>query len=66
MNPKKKSILTKVVDLQKKGEGTMSATTQNFVYEYGKKKNDKPEPKISAAELKEIRAAFAKYLSDKK
>lgn len=44
----------------------MSATTQNFVYEYGKKKNDKPEPKISAAELKEIRAAFAKYLSDKK
>lgn len=44
----------------------MSATTQNFVYEYGKKKTDKPEPKISAAELKEIRAAFAKYLSDKK
>ena len=44
----------------------MSATTQNFVYEYGKKKQDKPEPTVSAEELKEIRATFAKYLSGKK
>lgn len=44
----------------------MSAATQNYVYEFGKKKTDKPEHTVSAERLKEIKASMGKYLSGKK
>lgn len=50
----------------KKGDGTMSAVTQNCVYSFGKKYNEKKEPTVSREKLKEIEASMKKYLSDKK
>lgn len=48
------------------GEGTMSAATQNYVYNYGKKQNEKKEHVISRERLKAIRESVGKYLSEKK
>lgn len=48
------------------GEGTMSAATQNYVYNYGKKQHDKKEHVISSERLKAIRESVGKYLPEKK
>lgn len=50
----------------KKGDGTMSAATQNFVYNYGKKQDGKEENTVSREKLKEIKESLAKFLSDRK
>lgn len=44
----------------------MSAATQNYVYNYGKKQNEKKEHVISRERLKAIRESVGKYLSEKK
>ena len=51
---------------RKEGDGTMAATTQNFVYNYGKKQDGKKEHTISGQKLKEIRDSMRKYLLEKK
>lgn len=52
---------------QEKGDGTMSAYTQNFVYEVGKRKPAaKDESVISQERLKAIKEAVKKYRSAKK
>lgn len=50
----------------KKGDGTMSAVTQNFVYTFGKKQDGKKENTISREKLKEAKESLAKFLSEKK
>lgn len=51
----------------KKGDGTMSATTQNHVYSYGKRKQGvKDEHIISNKKLEEIKRSIQKYRDEKK
>lgn len=48
--------------LPEEGDGTMSAITQNHVYNYGKKKQDaKNEHILSSERLKEIKESLEKY-----
>lgn len=63
MNVQKEANIHKKSDkIKEKGDGTMSATTQNHVYCYGKKKvNAKDERIISAEKLKEIKEMIKKY-----
>ena len=49
-----------------KGDGTMSAVTQNFVYNCGKKQSGKEERTVRNERIKEIKASMAKLLSNKK
>ena len=51
---------------REKGDGAMSAVTQNFVYSFGKKQDGKKENTISSEKLKEMKESLAKFLSDKK
>ena len=44
----------------------MSAVTQNFVYNVGKKQEGKQEHTLSLEKLQEIRKSVAEYLSKKK
>ena len=44
----------------------MAATTQNFVYNYGKKQDGKKEHTISGQKLKEIKDSMRKYLSGRR
>lgn len=44
----------------------MSAATQNYVYLFGKKRDDKNENVISKQKLEEIKASTEKYFKDKK
>lgn len=51
----------------KEGDDTMSAVTQNYVYQVcGKKDGAKKEPTVSKDRLEKIKAELGKYLSDKK
>ena len=52
---------------REKGDGTMSAVTQNHVYSYGKKKQGvKDEHVLSSERLKEIKKSIQKYRAEKK
>ena len=52
---------------QKKGDGIMSATTQNHIYSYGKKKQGvKDEHILSNKRLEEIKSSLQKYRTEKK
>lgn len=51
---------------KEKGDGAMSAVTQNFVYSFGKKQSGKQENTISSEKLKEMKNSLAKFLSEKK
>lgn len=54
-------------NVEKKGDGTMSAITQNCTYIYGKeKKGAERKGVISAERLKEIKDAVKKYRPDGK
>lgn len=44
----------------------MSATAQNCVYNFGKKKDGAKDPVMSAKRLEEIKKNMEKYLSTKK
>ena len=68
INLKKKNLQKNVFCSEKlrKGDGTMSAATQNFVYSYGKKQDGKRENTISSEKLKEIKESLGKFLSDRK
>lgn len=49
------------------GDDTMSAVTQNFVYQVcGKKDSQKKEPTVSQNRLAEIKKTVGKYLSENK
>lgn len=49
-----------------KGDDTMSATTQNFIYEVsGKKSTNKSEPTLTKEKLEAIKASVGKYLFGK-
>ena len=62
----KREAKAKCIYDKKKGEGTMSAATQNYVYSYGKKQDGKKEPVLTTERLKEIKDSMAKYLTEKK
>ena len=48
------------------GDDTMSATTQNYVYQvYGKKNSEKKEPVVSQDRLAKIKQTVGKYLGTK-
>ena len=49
-----------------KGDGTMSASSQNYVYNYGQQRDGKKPQVISKERLVEIKMAAGKYLADKK
>lgn len=52
---------------QKEGDDTMSATTQNHIYSYGKKKQGvKDEHVLSSKRLEEIKSSLQKYRTEKK
>lgn len=57
--------LDECIQESEKGDGTMSAVTQNYVYNYGKKQDGKKEHTVSSEKLKEMKASLAKLLSSK-
>lgn len=67
MNASEEGFYHESEEKEEKGDGTMSAYTQNFVYEVGKKKQIEKDPSIISQErLKAIKAIVEKYRSSKK
>ena len=51
---------------KKKEEGTMASVTDNFVYQYGKRKENAKEHVVTAEQMQQIKEAAKKYLLGKK
>lgn len=50
---------------QKKGDGIMSASATDFVYNYGKKQENAKTHTVSPEKLEEIKRLMEQYLSGK-